>query len=152
MTTSIDLKEFVFDRVLDENALAHTLAVLGTLPSSTTPSEPLCAIVRFERTALSSTVASQLSSGILESTKQIGSTDIYSWFFAWLHKRDDFPDVKIYVICPATEVHIRKYTKQDVLMVHETPALYQSIVKPYILAFDPARTQWYSLSQSQPTG
>lgn len=32
----------------------------------------------------------------------------YSWFFAWLHKRDDFPDVKIYVICPATEVHIRK--------------------------------------------
>lgn len=142
MTTSIDLKEFVFDRVLDENALAHTLAVLGTLPSSTTPFEPLRAIVRFERTALSATVASQLSSGILESTKQIGSTDIYSWFFAWLHKRDDFPDVKIYVICPATEVHIRKYTKQDVLMVRETPALYQSIVKPYILAFDPARTQW----------
>jgi hypothetical protein len=58
------------------DALAHTLAVLGTLPSSTTPSEPLRAIVRFERTALSSTVASQLSSGILESTKQIGSTDI----------------------------------------------------------------------------
>lgn len=142
MTTSIDLNEFVFDRILDENTLAHTLAVLGTLPSSTTPSEPLRAIIRFERTALSSTVASQLSSGVLESTKQIGSTDIYSWFFAWLHKRDDLPDVKIYVICPATEVHIRKYTKQDVLMVHETPSLYQSIVKPYILAFDPARTQW----------
>ncbi|KAG1757076.1 HIT-like domain-containing protein [Suillus lakei] len=110
----MDLKEFVFDRY----ALVHTLAVLGTLPCSSTPSEPLCVIVRFERTAMSSS------------------------FFAWFHKRDDFPDVKIYVICPVTEVHIRKYTKQGVLMVHETPALYQSIVKPYILAFDPARTQW----------
>ncbi|KAG2044480.1 scavenger mRNA decapping enzyme [Suillus americanus] len=142
MANMIDLKEFVFDRVLDENALAHTLAVLGTLPSPLAPSAPLRAILRFERTALSSTVAAELSSGVLESAKQIGSTDIYSWFFAWLHKRDDFPDVKIYVICPATDVHIRKYTKQDVLMVHETPALYQSIVKPYIVAFDPARTQW----------
>lgn len=139
---NVDLKEFVFDRVLDENALAHTLAVLGTLPSPSTPSAPLRAIIRFERTPLPSTLASQLSSGVLESTKLIGSTDIYSWFFAWLHKHDDFPDVKIYVICPATEVHIRKYTKQDMLMVHETPALYQSVVKPYILAFDPARTQW----------
>ncbi|KAG0707561.1 HIT-like domain-containing protein [Suillus ampliporus] len=137
---NIDLKEFVFDRILDENSLAHTLAVLGTLPSPS--SVPLRAIIRFERTALPSIIASQLSSGILESTKQIGSTDIYSWFFAWLHKRDDIPDMKIYVICPATEVHIRKYTTQDVIMVHETPALYQSIVKPYILAFDPARTQW----------
>ncbi|KAG1885449.1 scavenger mRNA decapping enzyme [Suillus subluteus] len=135
MANMIDLKEFVFDRVLDENTLAHTLAVLGTLPSPSAPSAPLRTIIRFERTALS-------HPGILESTKQIGSTDIYSWFFAWLNKRDDFPDVKIYVICPATDVHIRKYTKQDVLMVHETPALYQSIVKPYILAFDPARTQW----------
>ncbi|KAG1904657.1 scavenger mRNA decapping enzyme [Suillus fuscotomentosus] len=138
----VNLKEFVFDRVLDENALAHTLAVLGTLPSPSAPSVPLRAVLRFERTSLSSTVAAQLSSGILESTKKIGSTDIYSWFFAWLHKRDDSPDVKIYVICPATDVHVRKYTKQDVLMVHETPALYQSIVKSYILAFDPARTQW----------
>ncbi|KAG2367752.1 scavenger mRNA decapping enzyme [Suillus spraguei] len=124
MTATIDLKDFVFDRVLDEDALAHTLAVLGTLPSPSAPFAPLRAILRFERTALSPTIASQLSSGILESTKQIGSTDI------------------IYVICPATDVHIRKYTKQDVLMVHETPALYRSIVKPYILAFDPARIQW----------
>ncbi|KAG1754784.1 HIT-like domain-containing protein [Suillus paluster] len=135
---NIDLEEFVFDRVLDENTLAHTVAVLGTLPSPSTSSAPLRAIIRFERTALPSTLASQLSSGILESKKQIGSTDIAPW----LHKRDDIPDMKIYVICPATDVHIRKYTKQDVLMVHETPALYQSIVQPYILAFDPARTQW----------
>ncbi|KAJ8593742.1 scavenger mRNA decapping enzyme [Rhizopogon salebrosus TDB-379] len=135
----IDLKEFLFERVLDENTLAHTLAVLGTLPS---PSAPLPAILRFERTPLPSNVPSQLSSGILASTKQTGGNDIYSWFSAWLHKRDDIPDLKIYVICPATDVHIRKYTKQDFLMVRETPALYHSIIRPYILAFDPARTQW----------
>lgn len=29
-------------------------------------------------------------------------------------------------------------------MVHETPELYQSVVKPYIDAFPPARTQWFA--------
>jgi m7GpppX diphosphatase len=62
------------------------------------------------------------------------------------------------VVCPATEVHIRKvafvsfyrclllmilqYTKQTVVMVHETPELYKSVVEPYIAAFPAKRTQW----------
>ena len=28
-------------------------------------------------------------------------------------------------------------------MVHETPALYERVVRPYITAFPPSRTQWY---------
>lgn len=51
--------------------------------------------------------------------------------------------MKINVVHPATEVHIRKYSKQEVAIVHETPALYERIVKPYIAAFPPSRTQWY---------
>jgi len=60
----------------------------------------------------------------------------------WLSHSEDRPDVKINVICPATDVHIRKYSKQQVHIVRETPALYERIVKPYIDAFPASRTQW----------
>lgn len=52
------------------------------------------------------------------------------------------PDVKICIIFPATEAHIRKYTQQTTLMVQETPDIYESIVKPYIASFPASRTQW----------
>jgi m7GpppX diphosphatase len=79
--------------------------------------------------------------------------------FGWLGPGRE-GDVKINIICPATEVHIRKvgvtiffwiadclnfqlqYTKQEQLIVRETPELYDKIVKPYIDAFPASRTQW----------
>src|SRR6266576_1121572 len=84
----------------------------------------------------------------------------------WLSHSEDRPDVKINVIYPATDVHIRKvipprsmittrtgvlnnsplflvqYSNQQVHIVRETPALYERIVKPYIDAFPASRTQW----------
>ncbi|KNZ77084.1 Scavenger mRNA-decapping enzyme DcpS, partial [Termitomyces sp. J132] len=56
------------------------------------------------------------------------STDIYTWLFRWLRERD----IKINIVCPAAEVHIRKYTRQNIVMVREAPDLYGSIIKPYI--------------------
>lgn len=37
----------------------------------------------------------------------------------------------------------RQYSRQEVAIVHETPELYERIVKPYITAFPPSRTQWH---------
>ncbi|KAF9225626.1 HIT-like protein [Gyrodon lividus] len=140
----------------------HFLTVLGTLPvpssqsSETAPgnkASPPCesdaatrlpAILRIERTAFPPSFTDGLSSGIVASTKPIGYTDIYSWMHGWLERKEDLPDVKINVIFPATEVHIRKYTKQELSMVTETPELYERIVKPYIDAFPASRTQWVS--------
>ena len=70
-------------------------------------------------------------------------------------------DVKINVIFPATEVHIRKvcapmsrctsfadvtnqsqYSKQAIVLVQETPEIYERVVKPFIAAFPPSRTKW----------
>ncbi|KAF8957286.1 HIT-like domain-containing protein [Flammula alnicola] len=65
----------------------------------------------------------------------------YTWLFGWLGE-DRERDVKINVICPATEVHIRKYTKQEQIIVRETPALYEQYVKPYISGFPADRTKW----------
>ncbi|KAH0826910.1 HIT-like domain-containing protein [Lanmaoa asiatica] len=162
------LDDFTFERILDENPNFHFLIVLGTFPAppntSTQSSDRdpgragtvqtnssglestdvarLPAILRIERTAFSSTFTDHLSTGIVTSTKRIGHTDIYSWWHAWLVRKDDIPDVKITTIFPATEVHIRKYTKQERIMVTETPELYHEIVKPYIDAFPASRTQW----------
>jgi len=63
----------------------------------------------------------------------------YSWYFGRLKS---IRDIKINVICPATEVHIRKYTKQDILLVQETPEIYEHVVKPFITSFPPSRTKW----------
>ncbi|KAH7883147.1 scavenger mRNA decapping enzyme [Phlebopus sp. FC_14] len=146
------LQEFQFKRVLDENPNFHFLFVLGTLPApmSETSTGAACspsdrrlpAILRFERMAFPLSLPERLSSGVLTSVKHVGNSDIYTWMHGWLERKEDLPDVKIDIIFPATEVHIRKYSKQDVLMVHETPELYKKIVKPYIDAFPASRTQW----------
>ncbi|KAH9990963.1 scavenger mRNA decapping enzyme [Russula compacta] len=134
-----ELGRFVFERVLNEDSLTHSVVLLGTLPSSpdTPDGQVKTAIVRIERTALPS-----FSDGLIATAKLVESTDIYAWMLGWLSHSEDRPDVKINVICPATDVHIRKYSKQQVHIVRETPALYERIVRPYIDAFPASRTQW----------
>ncbi|KAI0353412.1 scavenger mRNA decapping enzyme [Trametes cingulata] len=135
------LRQFQFERVLNEDPVTHALTLLGTLPKEGT-SEHAPAIVRVEKTALTADHAEQLLPGLLKDTKLIEGTDIYTWLFGWLDASADRPDVKINIVHPATEVHIRKYSRQEIVIVHETPDLFERIVKPYISAFPPSRTQW----------
>ncbi|KAI0280411.1 scavenger mRNA decapping enzyme [Russula aff. rugulosa BPL654] len=137
-----ELDRFVFERVLNEDPIARSVILLGTLrPTAASDisdaAEAKAAIVRIERTALPS-----FSDGLIATTKLIETTDIYTWMLGWLSHSEDRPDVKINVIYPATDVHVRKYSKQQVHIVRETPALYERIVKPYIDAFPASRTQW----------
>ncbi|KAH8117217.1 scavenger mRNA decapping enzyme [Phellopilus nigrolimitatus] len=134
------LRDFSLERVLNEDHFSHTVTLLGTIPFPL-HSVRSQAILRVERTELSGSVAQKLPD-ILQSVKLIESNDIYSWLLAWIKKHDDVPDVKLNVICPATEVHIRKYSKQSVIIVRETPELYERVVLPFIRAFPPSRTKW----------
>ncbi|TFK44174.1 scavenger mRNA decapping enzyme [Crucibulum laeve] len=148
---SIDaLNSFRFERILNEDLLTHTLIVLGTLlasngdQSTIHSGERVPAIIRVEKTALDAAQTSTFfgeKDGLVKKVEIVESTDIYTWLFGWLGENREC-DLKINVICPATEVHIRKYTKQQQIMVRETPELYEQIVKPYILAFPASRTQW----------
>lgn len=52
------------------------------------------------------------------------------------------PDVKVYLIHPATELHIKKYTDQPRVMVQETPDLYSTVTLPYISSIPEKRTAW----------
>ncbi|CDO73905.1 hypothetical protein BN946_scf185016.g62 [Trametes cinnabarina] len=138
----VSLRQFRFERVLNEDPLTHALTLLGTLPVDGTSDARAPAVVRIEKTALTSDNAEQLVSQHLKDTKLLDNTDIYTWLLGWLNPSNERPDVKINIVHPATEVHIRKYSRQEVAIVHETPQLFQRIVKPYIAAFPPSRTQW----------
>jgi m7GpppX diphosphatase len=46
---------------------------------------------------------------------------------------EEFPDLKINLISPCTESHIKKYSKQGIRMVVETPEIYKQWIQPYML-------------------
>lgn len=49
-------------------------------------------------------------------------------------KPEEFADLKINLIYPSTEQHVKKYSRQGVRMVVETPEVYREKVKPYMLS------------------
>lgn len=56
---------------------------------------------------------------------------------------DFYPDLKINLIYPCTESHIKKYSKQGVRFVTETPALYRDRIRPYMQSKrDQGRLNW----------
>jgi m7GpppX diphosphatase len=56
---------------------------------------------------------------------------------------DTFPDLKINLIYPCTEQHVRKYSKQGVRFVLETPEIYRDHVRPFMRAKrDEGRLNW----------
>ncbi|KAG6872369.1 hypothetical protein C0995_010288 [Termitomyces sp. Mi166 len=142
-TNLAKLQNFRFDKVINEDPLTHSLTLLGAFPGPSDAQEPVTAIVRIEKTSLAPDTAENLISadGLVRRITLEGSTDIYTWLFGWLGEKRE-SDVKINIVCPATEVHIRKYTRQKIVMVRETPGMYENIVKPYITAFPKSRTQW----------
>jgi len=130
------LKAFNFERILNQDPVSHAISFLGTLPNPEGVHEP--AIIRIEKIALPETSATEFAQ-IVHDVEKIGYNDIYSWYFGRLKS---IRDIKINIIFPATEVHIRKYSKQDIVLVQETPELYERVVKPFIATFPPSRTKW----------
>ncbi|KAK7060875.1 hypothetical protein VNI00_000608 [Paramarasmius palmivorus] len=144
------LKHFNLDRILNDEPEKCRIALLGTLPTAIDNlNERVQAIIRAEKTAFSSEYVQDLfvpnEASLVQKMEVMGSTDIYTWLAGWMtpsSEKQPQGDVKINVICPATEVHVRKYTKQQSILVQETPELYEKIVKHYIASFPLSRTQW----------
>ncbi|KAF9052263.1 scavenger mRNA decapping enzyme [Hymenopellis radicata] len=139
----IDLSTFSCERILNQEPEKKRITLLGSFPPLNGSTERSCAIVRIEKTSF----APDFDLSSVVNIKPMQSTDIYSWFAGWLasspEKRPQ-GDVKIDVICPATQDHINKYSPQRSLLVRETPELYSSVTKPYIDSFPPSRTKWVS--------
>ncbi|KAG8756866.1 hypothetical protein FRC14_002573 [Serendipita sp. 396] len=141
------VKNFKVEKILNQDQVAHSIALLGTCPQNSrardskedASTNQIQSILILKKTAFSQDTVSQIGWDRLET---IQSNDIYHVLLGWLHSSRVDADVKIDLISPATETHIRKYSQQKLKIVKETPELYQSIVKPYITSFSPERTSW----------
>lgn len=79
--------------------------------------------------------------GTLARLQNLGANDIYHWFMARsgntgdeTPEHDFFADLKINLIYPCTETHVKKYSKQSVRFVTETPDIYRDKIRPHMLA------------------
>lgn len=126
------VKNFKSSKILNQDPVAHSLVLLGSCDGNT-------AILILKKTAFQEQQDYALYFERLESVEK---NDIYHVLQGWIHNERSEPDVKVDLICPATEVHIRKHTQQQLTLVRETPDIYAKIVRPYIESFPPERTSW----------
>lgn len=68
----------------------------------------------------------------LENVKNIGHNDIYAWFLASTTSSSSWADVKLNLIHPCTEAHVKKYSQQGYRVVTETSELYREKVRGWI--------------------
>ncbi|OAV88399.1 hypothetical protein PTTG_06058 [Puccinia triticina 1-1 BBBD Race 1] len=152
---------FKFEKVLNEDPSHHTINLLGTI--ELTDDEQATRKARDEaevpltKTAIMIINKTHFSNQLeileninspdqIQDIKTIGQNDVYLWSLAWFnpHRKliENSPDLKVSMIFPATEVHIRKYSKQINKIIRETPELYQQVVAPYIRNIPPTRLSW----------
>ena len=80
----------------------------------------------------------------LTNIANLGANDIYRWYLASSCPTEAAaPDLKLNLIYPCTEQHIRKYSPQGVRMVTETPEIYAEHIRPYMeQKRDEGRLNW----------
>lgn len=71
----------------------------------------------------------------LARLRNLGANDIYNWYMARSgaeasSEEEWHADLKINLIYPCTETHIKKYSKQPVRFVTETPEIYMEKIRP----------------------
>ncbi|KJZ79755.1 hypothetical protein HIM_00469 [Hirsutella minnesotensis 3608] len=134
---------FQLDRVLNQDQAGRRVSMYGTIDA-----QPAVLVV--ERAPLPTCAAymGRLPS-CLARVRNLGANDIYSWSMARTRGEDlarelragtgdgdgdgdFFADLKINLIYPCTEAHVKKYSKQGVRFVTETPEIYRTAVRPYM--------------------
>lgn len=86
---------------------------------------------------------------LLANIQNLGDNDIYRWFLAnsktddAVHHKPAPADLKINLIYPSTDKHIRKYRFQQTRVVTETPEIYARYVRAYMqLCREEGRLNW----------
>ena len=114
------------------------ITLLGTIDGSQ-------ALLTAERAAFPSELKSIESfRTAITDVKNLGNNDIYRWYLASSdHSSGDPPSLKLNLIYPCTEKHIKKYSPQHIRMVTETAESYMDYVEPYIRKTrDEGRLNW----------
>ncbi|KAF2143744.1 uncharacterized protein K452DRAFT_247121 [Aplosporella prunicola CBS 121167] len=123
------IPQFKLEKLLNQDQAGRRIILLGTIQDKHS-------ILLAERAAFSiEKVQLESFSTSLKNVKNLGANDIYSWFLASTSSEPDSsqpPDLKINLIWPCTEKHIKKYSQQGIRLVTETPEIYKNNVRPYI--------------------
>ncbi|KAK5998428.1 m7GpppX diphosphatase [Cladobotryum mycophilum] len=133
-------------RVLNQDQAGRRSSLYGTIDD-----QPAVLVVERAPFPTSEAYLASLPSS-LSRLRNLGANDIYSWSMARAGGVDTdiatssggngqeggdigfFADLKINLIYPCTETHIKKYSKQGVRFVTETPEIYRDYIRPYMQA------------------
>ncbi|ORX87625.1 scavenger mRNA decapping enzyme [Basidiobolus meristosporus CBS 931.73] len=135
------LESFRFVRQLNEDSFSKSVALLGKITDETTQKEEQ-GILLVEKLPFQASEIPDFVSSRLKDPKLFFNNDVYHWYKSNLDNCEAYPDVKMTLIYPATDVHVNKYSEQEAIMVRETPDMYEKVVVPYIKRFPVSRIQW----------
>lgn len=125
------ITRFKFTNLLNSDSGGRRLILQGTISGSP-------ALLIAERGAFDTDPKYLGSfSRLLAHLQNLGENDIYRWYLANSLPdngvdRATPPDLKLNLIYPCTEKHVKKYAFQQVRAVVETPGIYAEWVRPYM--------------------
>ncbi|KAI0117131.1 scavenger mRNA decapping enzyme [Daldinia grandis] len=126
------IPKFQFERVINQGEAGRDITLYGQVDS-----QPALLILERAPIPDAEEYLSILPAN-LRSITNLGNNDIYSWFLASggpilkENENDKFADFKISMICPCTDKHIKKHSKQGYRFVTETPEIYRDKVRPFM--------------------
>lgn len=132
------VRHFQLDKLLNQDQSGRRVVLLGTIDGSP-------ALLTAERAAFPSDLNTLAAfHAAITKIDNLGENDIYRWYLASSGTTKEAPaDLKINLIYPCTDKHIKKYSPQAVRMVTETPTIYQQHVRPYMQRMrDEGRLNW----------
>ncbi|KAL1925291.1 uncharacterized protein VTP21DRAFT_174 [Calcarisporiella thermophila] len=144
-STAEVLSHFKLVRLLNEDPITKSVILLGKIhPSASADSDAgENAILRLEKSHFHSSELPQLTLGSrIASLHLREKNDIYHWLTGMLARDEDLEDVKMELIYPCTDAHIKKYSAQSYHLFNETPEIYAQVVRPFIEAIPTSRIQW----------
>ncbi|KAK0764281.1 hypothetical protein N5P37_003680 [Trichoderma harzianum] len=134
--------KFKLLKVLNQDQAGRRVALHGTIDD-----QPAVMVVERATFPSSEVYLAGLPSS-LSRLRNLGANDIYAWSMARTgpvenevkpdgdngHENgvDFFADLKINLIYPCTEAHVKKYSKQGVRFVTETPEIYKNHIRPFM--------------------
>ncbi|RDW74683.1 putative mRNA decapping hydrolase [Aspergillus mulundensis] len=126
------ISKFEVTKLLKQDQNGRRIVLLGSIDGQQ-------GILTAERTAFATESLAVLKAfhSSITRVNNLGDNDIYRWYLASSGiDADGHPshDLKLNVIWPCTEQHIKKYSDQVLRMVNETPEIYRDYVRPYMQA------------------
>ncbi|KAF5872613.1 putative mrna decapping hydrolase protein [Botrytis fragariae] len=133
------IRDFKFVRLLNQDQAGRRSVLCGQINS-----KPCLLILERAPFPTSSDYLSSLPTTV-QSLENLGANDVYFWYLANAgpSQTTEPTDLKINLIYPCTEQHIKKYSKQGLRMITETPQIYSEKIRPYMQAKrDGGRLNW----------